>query len=66
VRSAHPAADEAREACPVFPGASQQLHGRLEDPAAADGTEEQRLAVYRRVRDQIEQEIRRFVDATAP
>jgi arsenate reductase len=41
--------DEARQACPVFPGVHQSLHWGYEDPAAAEGTEAERLAVFRRV-----------------
>jgi arsenate reductase len=50
--------DDAKEACPFFPGASRQLHWSFEDPSAATGTEEERLAVYRRVRDEIGASIR--------
>jgi arsenate reductase len=45
--------DNAREACPVFLGAAKRLHHSFEDPAAADGSEDERLAVFRRVRDQL-------------
>jgi arsenate reductase (thioredoxin) len=45
--------DRARERCPIFPGATKYLHWGLEDPAAAAGTQHERLAVFRRVRDQI-------------
>lgn len=45
--------DSARESCPVFPGSVRRLHWTFEDPAAATGSEEERLAVFRRVRDQI-------------
>jgi arsenate reductase (thioredoxin) len=45
--------DNARERCPIFPGTWRFLHWGLEDPAAAQGTDEERLAVFRRVRDQI-------------
>ena len=45
--------DNARETCPVFFGKAQQLHRDFDDPAAARGTEEQRLAVFRRVRDEL-------------
>jgi len=45
--------DAANESCPVFPGASQRLHWSFDDPSAAVGSEEQRLAVFRRVRDEI-------------
>lgn len=50
--------DEAREACPYFPGAMQQLHWSFDDPSAATGTEDERLAVFRRVRDEIGARIR--------
>ena len=49
--------DEAREACPVFPGAARTLHWSFDDPSAATGSDEARLAVYRRVRDEIEARI---------
>ena len=53
--------DEANEACPFFPGAKNRLHWSFEDPSRADGSEEERLAVFRRVRDEnrerIEQEL---------
>ena len=45
--------DSAREACPVFPGAKQTLHWPFEDPAEATGTDEEKLPVFRSVRDQI-------------
>ncbi|HYL73244.1 MAG TPA: arsenate reductase ArsC [Bryobacteraceae bacterium] len=45
--------DNARESCPVFPGAARMLHRNFEDPAAAQGSDEERLAVFRRVRDQL-------------
>jgi arsenate reductase len=49
--------DDANEACPYFP-ADRQLHWAFDDPAAAAGTEDERLAVFRRVRDQIATRIR--------
>ena len=45
--------DNAKERCPIFPGTWKFLHWSLEDPAAAEGIHEERLAVFRRVRDQI-------------
>jgi arsenate reductase len=45
--------DDAREACPIFPGAAKSLHWSLPDPAAATGTEEERLQVFREVRDRL-------------
>jgi arsenate reductase len=54
--------DNARAQCPIFPGPAQRLHWGFEDPAHATGNEEARLAVFRRVRDEIEDHIRRFLD----
>ncbi len=45
--------DDANEACPFFPGASNRLHWSFEDPSRAGGSEEERLAVFRSVRDRI-------------
>jgi arsenate reductase len=55
--------DRARESCPVFPGATQSLHWDFDDPAAVDGADEVRLAAFRRIRDEIDGEIRAFVAA---
>ena len=41
--------DQARQSCPVFPGVHESLHWGYEDPAEAEGTEEERLEVFRRV-----------------
>ena len=49
--------DQAAEACPVFPGAKQRLHWSFPDPSKATGTEEEQLAVYRQVRDDIRKHI---------
>jgi len=51
--------DNANESCPVFPGPVTRLHWSFDDPSAAAGGDEQRLAVFRRVRD----EIRARIDA---
>ncbi|HUJ71618.1 MAG TPA: arsenate reductase ArsC, partial [Verrucomicrobiae bacterium] len=53
--------DNAREACPTYAGAAQQIHWSFEDPAHATGTEEQKLKVFRRVRDEIRQRIQQFL-----
>ena len=45
--------DDANEACPFFPGARSRLHWSFEDPSKAEGSEEERLAVFRSVRDRI-------------
>jgi arsenate reductase len=45
--------DNAREACPVVPGARRTAHEGFSDPAVAGGTEDERLAAFRQVRDAI-------------
>jgi arsenate reductase len=45
--------DSAAEACPVFPGPGKRVHRDFFDPAKAEGDDEQVLAVFRRVRDEI-------------
>ena len=45
--------DHADQACPVFPGQVNRHHWGFEDPAHATGTEEQKLVLFRRIRDQI-------------
>ncbi len=45
--------DSAQESCPVFPRPVVQRHISFPDPAAAEGSEEERLAVFRAVRDDI-------------
>ncbi len=56
--------DEANEACPFFPGASERLHWSFPDPSKAQGIEEERLEVFRRVRNDIEERIRRELIGT--
>ncbi|HUK81038.1 MAG TPA: arsenate reductase ArsC [Verrucomicrobiae bacterium] len=56
--------DNARGACPNFPGAARQLHWSFDDPAHTPGTYEQKMGVFRRVRDEIRNRIRRFVEAS--
>ncbi|MFL5681004.1 MAG: arsenate reductase ArsC [Chloroflexota bacterium] len=60
--------DRARESCPVFPGAKATDHWSFDDPSEATGTQEQRLAVFRRVRDEIAERVRALVaaDVAAP
>ncbi|MCK4300278.1 MAG: arsenate reductase ArsC [Planctomycetes bacterium] len=49
--------DSAREACPVFPGDTRVVHRTYRNPDEATGTEEERLAVFRQVRDQLAREL---------
>ena len=55
--------DNAREQCPVFPGHAKQIHWSFDDPAAVQGDELARLAVFRRVRDEIKGHLRLFVES---
>jgi arsenate reductase len=53
--------DHANEVCPVFPGRTQRIHQSFEDPPAPHvGTEAERLAVFRRVRDELHEWLRGF------
>jgi len=52
--------DNARDNCPVFPGTKQRIHWSLEDPATVEGSEEIRLASFRRIRDQIHDRVKTF------
>jgi arsenate reductase len=54
--------DEAAETCPFFRCARSQEHWGFPDPSAAIGTEEERLAVFRQVRDAIAVRIDRYVE----
>jgi arsenate reductase (thioredoxin) len=56
--------DNANETCPVFPGNAQRLHWPFEDPAAAQGSEDERIALFRRVRDQIRARIAQFAQSS--
>jgi len=55
--------DHAREACPVYPGHANRLHCGFDDPAAAQGSEQDRLQAFRRVRDEIRAYLRTFANA---
>jgi arsenate reductase len=52
--------DNAKESCPIFPGGALTIHQNFEDPAALQGSEAERLALFRRVRDEIRQYLRDF------
>ena len=53
--------DNARDNCPVFPGAGERIHWSFEDPATAQGSEEERLTAFRRIRDQIHEHVKTFL-----
>jgi arsenate reductase len=52
---------DAERECPIFPGISFRRHWPFDDPAAADGTEEERRAVFRRVRDEIGARVQEWI-----
>lgn len=52
--------DNAKESCPLFPGKSVKVHHNFEDPAALHGSEEERLAGFRRIRDDIRAYLKTF------
>lgn len=52
----------ADQACPIFPGQVNRHHWPFEDPAHATGTEEEKLAVFRRVRDEIRRTFTAYAD----
>jgi arsenate reductase len=54
--------DSAKESCPVLTGARQILHWPFEDPAYAEGGDGEKAAVFRKVRDQIRDRIRQYLD----
>jgi arsenate reductase len=55
--------DNAKESCPIFPGHAVAIHHNFEDPAALEGPEEDRLALFRRVRDEIREYLKSFPPA---
>ena len=52
--------DNAKETCPVFLGEAQKLHWSFYDPAEAKGTEEEKLNVFRQVRDEIAEKFKSY------
>ena len=57
--------DSARQDCPVFPGEGERFHWGYDDPSAVEGTDEERLAAFRRVFTAISQRLDLFMNATA-
>jgi arsenate reductase len=57
--------DDANEACPVFSNAAHRLHWSFPDPSRAEGTREERLVVFRSVRDAIRARVEEFLAASA-
>ena len=57
--------DNAREKCPIFPGAVKRLHWPLADPAAVEGSEELRRQAFRRTREEVATRVKAFLAETA-
>ncbi len=57
--------DQARESCPVFPGATETLHWGYDDPAAVEGSEEERLAAFRSTLAMMAPRIEAFITQAA-
>ena len=55
--------DNAKESCPIFPGQTLSIHHNFEDPASLQGSEQERLAAFRRVRDQLREYLQTFPPA---
>ena len=53
--------DNAKETCPVFPGKTQRIHQSFDDPPLHGvGSDEERLSIFRRVRDEIREWLKDF------
>ncbi len=52
--------DNANQQCPMFPGKTKRIHWSIEDPAAAAGNEEERLSIFRHIRDGLRDKLREF------
>jgi arsenate reductase len=58
--------DAANERCPLFPGAGRRLHRSFDDPSRATGSEAERLAAFRRVRDEIHHWLTGWLEERVP
>jgi arsenate reductase len=58
--------DNAKETCPVFPGKAERIHQNFEDPPPPGvGSDEERMSIFRRVRDEIREWMKAFIAARA-
>ena len=58
--------DNAKETCPFSPARTKRIHWSLEDPAAVQGSEREKLAAFRRIRDQLREYVQRFIKEQTP
>jgi len=57
--------DNAKQSCPIYPAKTKRIHWSIEDPAALQGSEEERLAAFRRIRDELRLRLQRFAETEA-
>jgi len=57
--------DNAKQTCPAFAGGYTKFHWNLKDPAEAEGREEEKMAIFRELRDKIRVKIEEFIDNCA-
>jgi arsenate reductase (thioredoxin) len=57
--------DNAKQSCPIFPAKTRRIHWSIEDPATLQGSAEQRLAKFRRIRDELRVRLQGFVQDSA-
>jgi arsenate reductase len=55
--------DNAKQSCPFFPAKTKRIHWSIEDPAAAQGSEEEVLTAFRRVRDELRPRLQAFAQS---
>jgi len=57
--------DNAKQSCPIYPAKTKRIHWSIEDPAAVQGSEEEILAAFRRIRDELRLRLQRFAETEA-
>ncbi len=57
--------DNAKQSCPIYPAKTKRIHWSIEDPAAVQASEEERLAAFRRIRDELRLRLQRFAETEA-
>jgi len=54
--------NHAKQVCPIFPGQYERIHWDIEDPADAKGSEQEKLAFFRKIRDEIKEKCLEFLN----
>jgi arsenate reductase len=55
--------DNAKQGCPVFPAKTKRIHWSVEDPAAVQGSPEETLTAFRRIRDELRARLQAFAQS---